>query len=290
MKSFLFGEILMDRAVRVATFASSAFVALTLASHTALPQQGGTNRAVVDGVVTDTSLAPLGDVSVGILGSAIQVRSLENGRFQILDLRPGSYRLFARRVGFEPALTQIEVGQGDTVRISLALTPTTTALDTVRVRGEQLTPRMREFEERRKFGVGQFMTGDQIHARNPLTVTDLMRTFLGVKIMETGGGGGSYRYYLASARGSIMTVPAPPEPVPGLGGVRNPGIQAALGCFMEIYIDDVHISTPIDLNTLPPPASIAGIEVYSGVSEIPLQFRGLGAMCGVVLIWTKVGN
>jgi hypothetical protein len=284
MKSFSFGETLMDRAVRVANFASSAFMALTLVSHTAQSQQGGTNRAVVDGVVTDTSLVPLGDVAVDILRSSIRVRSLENGRFRILDLAPGSYVLVARRVGFDPALTHLDVTQGDTARISLALTPTGRALDTVHVRGEQLAPRMQEFEERRKLGVGQFMTGDQIHARNPLTMTDLMRTFLGVKIMETGGGGGSYRYYCN------MTTAAPPEPVPGLGGVRNPGIQPAEGCFMDVLIDEVRLRTPIDLNILPPPASIAGIEVYSGPASIPLRFRGLGSMCGVVLIWTKVGN
>jgi hypothetical protein len=77
--------------------------------------------------------------------------------------------------------------------------------------------------------------------------------------------------------------------VAGLAGVKNAGIQLA-GCFMDIYVDDVHLPKPINLDILPPPGAIAGIEVYASVSSIPLRFRALGAMCGVVLIWTKVGN
>jgi hypothetical protein len=34
-----------------------------------------------------------------------------------------------------------------------------------------------------------------------------------------------------------------------------------------------------------PPQQVAGIEVYAGISEAPVQYQTNG--CGVVLVWTK---
>jgi hypothetical protein len=49
---------------------------------------------------------------------------------------------------------------------------------------------------------------------------------------------------------------------------------------------------PRDANVeyLPRPKEIAGIEVYAGPSGVPAQFVGQDRQCGMVLIWTKDGS
>ena len=55
-------------------------------------------------------------------------------------------------------------------------------------------------------------------------------------------------------------------------------------CTPTWYIDGVearsfHANTPI--------ADIYGIEVYRGAGEIPAEFAGSNAGCGVIVVWTK---
>jgi hypothetical protein len=48
--------------------------------------------------------------------------------------------------------------------------------------------------------------------------------------------------------------------------------------------------TPFNLDLLPTPKSLAGIEVYAGSATIPPQFNGMNHGCGVILVWTKDGT
>ena len=60
---------------------------------------------------------------------------------------------------------------------------------------------------------------------------------------------------------------------------------------MQIFIDDVAVR--IKLGDLPSPEDLAGIEVYTGPSTIPLRYKtysGRGGYCGVILLWTKDGS
>jgi outer membrane receptor for ferrienterochelin and colicin len=42
-----------------------------------------------------------------------------------------------------------------------------------------------------------------------------------------------------------------------------------------------------DINAVVSPDQVEAIEVYRGPSEIPAEYSGNDAMCGVILIWTK---
>jgi hypothetical protein len=47
---------------------------------------------------------------------------------------------------------------------------------------------------------------------------------------------------------------------------------------------------PTDLNTIPRPSDLAGIEIYSGPATVPAQYLGQRTTCGVILFWTKSGD
>jgi len=59
---------------------------------------------------------------------------------------------------------------------------------------------------------------------------------------------------------------------------------------MQVYLDQVPLPSPFNLDLLPPPREIAGIEVYAGSATIPPQFNGMNRGCGVILVWTKDGG
>ena len=63
------------------------------------------------------------------------------------------------------------------VGIAHGQTPRPTELDSVRVEAKALSPRLLEFETRRKAGQGQFMTQAEIETRNSVMTSDVLRAF-----------------------------------------------------------------------------------------------------------------
>jgi hypothetical protein len=63
-------------------------------------------------------------------------------------------------------------------------------------------------------------------------------------------------------------------------------------CWPLVWLDGAPLPTAeFDLDFLAP-SSIEGIEVYSGISQVPPQFmgsRGLGS-CGVIVVWSREGE
>lgn len=231
----------------------------------AFAQQPATARALplgtIDGTVTDTNLVALADATISILGASAQVVTRSNGRFRLVNVPPGLYRLLVRRIGFEPVLAPVQVTGGDTSRLSVNLSPATTTLETVKVKGQRLTPAMQEFEARRKLGLGHFITQADIEKRNVEGVSDLLAAVPSVRM--------SGRWPTAQRMYPLKSCPFQVY----LDGVKMP-VDSARG------IDNVAI-----------PREIAGIEVYSGAATIPLQYKSTShAFCGVILMWTRIGS
>ena len=252
----------------------------------ALHAQRATGRspgAVIEGVVTDTALVALQDVAVTILGTSLLVRTGPNGRFLVSVERAGRYFLIARRVGFQPLSTELQVVVSDTLRLALSLERVVTELKAVTVEAPHLSPRMAEFEERRRLGVGQFMSQAEIEKRNSILATELLRTFTSVRLKGVGGSLGSPGYYAVSLREGGTPLKKQLKQVPGDSGFQGQ-------CLMQVVVDGIAQYTPYNLDQLPPPMEIAGIEVYSGPATIPLQFKGFDRNCGVIMVWTREGR
>jgi Carboxypeptidase regulatory-like domain len=256
---------LTGRAAHVA-----AFIVLGVNIHPVGAQES-VHPGVIDGLVTDSALAPLGDATVSFLGSAIRVVTGSNGRFRVRDMKPATYIVIVRRIGFEAASLSVQVASGDTVRPSFALQRATTRLDTVNVRAQQLTPAMQEFEARKKLGFGQFMTQKEIENHHVEGLQDLLATFNGVKMLPN--------QWPMSRR-----------------------MDAIRPCPYEVYIDGVKLPRPSGSNIIGAgdsnidnivfPSELAGIEVYNGPAETPLQYKATsgGGFCGVILLWTRIGS
>lgn len=251
------------------TFASSAAIAQRPGGLPAAPATAAASRPLgtIDGIVSDTGLAPLQGAFITVFGSNLRVGTGPNGRFRITKIPVGQYLLMVKRVGYRPASAIIQVSETDTLRLSYTLEPVPPEqLNAVVVTEKAPSVRMSEFEQRRKLGQGEFMTADDIKARNSVFATELFRKFKAVNVTPDNSGPIT-QYYAISARE---------------GG--NPQLGA---CPMQVYLDQVPLPSPFNLDLLPPPHDIGGIEVYAGASTIPLQFAGYDRGCGVILVWTK---
>jgi hypothetical protein len=257
--------------VSLALAVSPAVAAQGQVTASRTPAPGATRPSgVVDGIVSDTNLVPLQGAFVSILGSNIRVGTGPNGRFRIVRVPEGRHLIIVKRVGFRPTSGVVDVPADDTLRLSYMLDKLRPdELDPVVVTARSPSIRMAEFEGRRKVGIGEFMTEEQIAARNSVFPTELFRGFRSVNVSPSRTGAIT-QYFALSARE---------------GG--NPQLGA---CPMQVYVDQVPLPSPFNLDLLPPPKSIAGIEVYAGASTIPPQFAGSNRGCGVILVWTKDGG
>jgi hypothetical protein len=229
-------------------------------------------QSVIDGVVTDTLLRPLVSADISVVGTAARVVTGENGRFRMLQVPPGQYLIVVRRIGFAPTSGIIDVPDKDTLRLSYTLLRSNNLLDTVRVRGSRVTMRMLDFEKRRQQGQGQVITQEEIERRGSIQSSDFLRYMRGVEVSQvtTQAFAGTQVYSRREA-----------------GGFTDSQQQQA--CAMQVILDGIILPRNFNLDLLPPPKQIAGIEVYSGAATVPPQFGGVDRRCGVVAFWTRDG-
>ncbi|MDB4888647.1 MAG: hypothetical protein JWL61_502 [Gemmatimonadetes bacterium] len=223
---------------------------------------------VVDGIVTDSNLVPLRGAFVSILNSSIRVGTGPNGRFRITRIPPGQFLLIVRRGGYRPTSAMIDVKASDTLRLAYTLSEATASmLEGVNVTEKAVSLRMMEFEQRRKLGIGQFLDAKKIDDIGSVYATELMRRFTNMTVSPSRSSALTEYFALSNREGGSLSMGA---------------------CPMTVYVDQVPMPTPFNLDLLPTPKSIGGIEVYGGSSTVPMQFSGMNRGCGVILVWTKI--
>jgi hypothetical protein len=227
---------------------------------------------VIDGVVTDTTLRPVALAEISILRTDIRISSNAAGRFRFTDVPAGQYLLIVRRIGFRPISAIVEIGRGDTLRLSYTMEPVFQAFDNVVITEQRTSLRMLEFEERRAQGNGFFLTREQIERRNLPVSADYLRLAPSVTLAPSHNATGISELIAIARREG--------------GSVFGDGANA---CAMQVVLDGVPMPPRFPLEMLPNPRELAGIEIYAGPSTVPAQFSGLDRRCGMVIVWTRDG-
>ena len=229
------------------------------------------------GAVFDRSTGqPLAGVTVVSLHDGKALMTDTSGTFQFERLPTGIVRFLFRLSGFPQQGLVVALAQGERMdrRIELDSTEAARLADSApppapASRGQMLAPvviaenaslgpRYASFERRRKTGAGQYLVRADIERVGANSLQDVVRTMRGVNL-DCSMGGASCAIRMA---------------------------RAPMRCLPEYIVDD---NVNNDFGPTVPVRDIEGIEVYTGPADVPGEYAGRNAGCGVIVIWTRSG-
>lgn len=246
---------------RLTTTVALALVAIAPALAAQTP------TATLVGLVRDSAGRPISGVEVWVRGSDLYALTNDAGGFRLGSVPPGGVKVSIRRLGYEPAVVELQLRSGRIDSLVIALTTMAASLPGVQVEEEAMTRSKRllaGFWERRSRGFGHYFTREEIEKKEPHDFTDIVRTTAGVSIVYANG------------RKTIRFS-------------RSPGIRGE--CPPQYWVDGMRLegATPDEFR----PGDVEAVEMYSGISTIPPQFapRTMNVRnqtCGAIVIWTRL--
>ncbi len=226
---------------------------------------------------------PVADAVVTVGATGLTTRSDTLGRFRFPAVPDGAHLLTARAVGFEASAQRIVVAAGQPLALELRLTPLP-ELAAVEVNAERYrSPNLRDFDERRRTGLGRFLTAEELADHGGRSLSSILRRRMpGLRAISYASG----RTAMASARGITSRHLLP----------SGDGIDRSLGapaeCYVQVSVNDVlryrgNVDEQLYNIDLIDSATIEGIEFYT-VSQLPAEFnRASNSSCGALVIWLK---
>lgn len=237
---------------------------------------------IVGRIIDDLTEVPLAQARLTLLapdGSVLsRAESSETGTFEFQVRHVRGVRIRAERMSYETNTTPLlYFDQRNFFQVEVRLDPDAillAPLEVVAWSEVDRSPILDGFRQRLRTGHGVYITRDQVEARKPAYVTDLLREVPG--LMVTGSGTGS-------------------RPVVRVGR------SLSGNCMTQIFVDGFLINKRIFGRTGTPPAdfriddvvspsSVEGIEIYRGLATVPPEFLNPDAECGVIAIWTRRGG
>lgn len=222
---------------------------------------------VTDGVAG----GPLVGARVRMVDLRIEALTDEEGRFVLGRVPPGAHAVELSNLGYATRTDTVGVESGLTTAVEVSMAVDPVELEPLRVRVERRTPGLEAvgFYDRREYAAGgSFVDRQAIEDQNPLEVADIFRRVPGAEVRL-----------------------ANPLDVLSRSVILRGGRRDMPPCYPGVYIDGqvVHRpgTEPAMLNQLLAPDQVEGIEVYQGGASTPLEYGGVNASCGVVLIWTR---
>ncbi|HEX9484525.1 MAG TPA: carboxypeptidase-like regulatory domain-containing protein [Gemmatimonadaceae bacterium] len=223
--------------------------------------------ARVSGRVTDrTTGAPVSHAELLVIQDGRLVTADSVGQYALNELTPGDAHLRVRAPRFQTMEVVVALRAGDDIDLRIILDSTRSgaaqALAGVSVTAPAplaVSYRLVDFERRRRTGMGQYMTEEEIRGSGAASLPDATRGMRGITVHCGGTESGGCRIQVA---------------------------RAPINCQPE-YLVDGRVDNVF--GPLTPIRDIIGLEIYTGASDVPGEFAGTRAGCGVVVIWTPSG-
>ncbi len=246
-----------------------------LAAMAAAPTALSAQAAITGTVREDSTGLPLAGAEVSIEALSRRALTDENGRYLLRDLAPGTRLLRVRLVGFQPIGVMVDVALNETrqqdirlERVAVELEPVVVTAAAKRARGMGFA----EFDERRRLGFGKFLDSTELARNEHLRLADLIGRLPGVQVIRN--------------RESAVAV--------SLSRVGPMGEQ----CVMSVYLNGARVfrspgvgvkpfMPPPDLSSFVSVSELLGVEVYQSSGQVPIEYGGASASCGVILLWTR---
>lgn len=225
-------------------------------------EEGGKGAILVTGRVTERD--PGGAIPgarIVLEGTDLVDTSDAQGLFAFLRVPPGSYVLRVERLGFGTVRDSVAIPERGRLDLAVQMVREPVELEPLVVAVEYGGgPRLREFYQRRRTGLGDYITRADFEDRHLVNVTDAFRQIAGVRLVPRTAGGVT------------------------LGNA----VLLRGGCRPSVFLDGVRLADRgAAIDELLHPNDIEGIEVYKG-PYAPAQYAGEG--CGTILVWTRPGG
>lgn len=246
-----------DRVVRVTRSATRCLAPSLVVALSAHAQQG--NATLRGRVLDKASKAPISAAEIRLVTGGRTTNSDSSGRYVLAALPAGEQQVVVVTTAYPVFHFTIALGSNeDLVRdIELDSAPPPTLPEVTVKAKEPVSYRLVDFERRRRIGRGQYLTRDEIERNGSSNLQDAVRAMRGV-LVECGGGGGCF------ARMA----------------------RAPMRCLPD-YVVDGRVDNSFGPTT--PIRDIEAVEVYTGPGDVPGEFAGSSAGCGVIVIWTRSG-
>jgi hypothetical protein len=238
-------------------FLLRSFAALSALSLQAIGAQTGAPAVKdVTGIVVDAQRTPLASVEITLKREGEEnrvVSSGDDGRFAFSNVRAGAVTLMARRLGYAAKSIDLRVPNPNaSSKLEVVLDAIPSELASVVV--EESKQHLAEFYDRKaNSNFAKFFDQKDIKKRNPLYVSDLLRSVAGATISSNGAGN------QILLRGC--------KPMVWVDGMRAPGAE---------------------LDEVARPSDIAGLEVYPSNAGLPAGYQDRNnRMCGAIIVWTR---
>ncbi|MBA4072668.1 MAG: hypothetical protein C0497_12655 [Gemmatimonas sp.] len=187
-------------------------------------------------------------------------RADERGAWTLANAPLGTRVLEVRSVGYYPDRRAVHV-VGGMPPVQVALSTFTSVLDTVKIIAQGVTDRHGSgFEERKRTGLGRYLTSTDLERRGALFTSDAFRNLPGTRLERTET------------------------------GERIILVRSAFGewCQPSVHIDGLYMwnLTADDIDGMVSLRYVKGIEVYTEATT-PAEYQRAMTGCGTILIWTK---
>jgi hypothetical protein len=215
-------------------------------------------QATLRGRVIDSEIGqPITGASVTIGRGSTPLSTDTLGQFEAKGLAAGDAQIQIHVIGYSRGDFRIRIPASGEIERVFALDFNGVRLPAVVVsaRAEKLERRYAEFEQRRHRQMGTYLRWDELEKRGYASIGDALRT---------------------------------------VGGVRMQCNQQTFECFAFMartpqcqptwWVDGVEVHSFHESTSI---RDVYGIEVYRGAGEIPGEFAGSDAGCGVIVVWTK---
>ncbi|MEO7458399.1 MAG: carboxypeptidase-like regulatory domain-containing protein [Gemmatimonadaceae bacterium] len=265
--------------------------------------QASAQGGAVTGVVReDSTNRPVAGAEVVIEKLRRQTTTDGEGKYLLGDLPAGTQVMLVRRIGYQPASAIAVVNRGETRTKDVTLTRTAAQLDTVKVvdRTKSLGIGLAGYEDRRRLGFGHFIDSTFLSNNEHRLLGDVMREISGVSLRNPPFCGQPYGTTVSERRmvRRINCVSARHYLV----------MTTAADCAIQIMVDGNVFVPGRRIDTDEPPrdpsndwtttydisnfaiSDLIAAEVYRRSADVPMEYRGYGTDCGLVLLWTRRGR
>jgi hypothetical protein len=247
-------------------------------------------------VITDVNGQPIAEAEIALAELRKMTFTNERGEYRLTDIPSGTHSVVVRKVGYQQYTGMLKVSGAENVERSFVLTgvPTLKTVD-VRERANQA------FEERRKLGLGKFLTEEDIDKLQGGPIATGLERLGGTQIIRSRSGRDAWLMTGRSRTSVGDGIWCPDNRADSTRGMR-------CGCYAQVYLDNLllnpglnqirrdrgvtttsYVTPPFDVNSIVT-TGIEAVEWYSAPSQVPMEYNRRGAQCGVLVIHTRKGK